>query len=132
MIASPAHRALSLSARRILDRLEIELAKHGGQDNGRLASPYDHFVEFGLHRHAIRAAINELVALGFVEVTQQGRGGNANFRRATLYRLTYRHTDDGEPTHDWRQCRSPVEAEAITAVARGGKPARRPPGGAVN
>ena len=37
MMASPAFRVLSLSARRVLDRLEIELAHHGGQDNGEAA-----------------------------------------------------------------------------------------------
>jgi hypothetical protein len=37
MLESPAYRVLSLSARRVLDRLEIELAHHGGNDNGDLA-----------------------------------------------------------------------------------------------
>ena len=39
MLESPAHRALSLSARKILDRLEIELYHHGGkpEQNGTLA-----------------------------------------------------------------------------------------------
>jgi hypothetical protein len=36
MLRSPAYRILSLSARRCLDRIEIELARHGGQDNGNL------------------------------------------------------------------------------------------------
>jgi hypothetical protein len=36
MMESPAFRVLSHSARRILDRLEIEIAHHGGNDNGRL------------------------------------------------------------------------------------------------
>lgn len=34
MLESPAYRVLSLSARRILDRIDIEHAHHGGQDNG--------------------------------------------------------------------------------------------------
>jgi hypothetical protein len=51
----------------------------------------DHFVEFGIERHAIAPAIRELVALGFVEVTRQGCAGNAGCRQPTLFRLTYRH-----------------------------------------
>ena len=35
MLESPAYCVLSLSARRVLDRLEIELGHHGGKDNGR-------------------------------------------------------------------------------------------------
>ena len=34
MLESPAYRALSLSGHRILDRIEIEMAHHGGTDNG--------------------------------------------------------------------------------------------------
>ena len=90
MLESPAYRVLSLSAHRVMARLEIELAHHGGkpEENGKLPCTFDHFVEFGLHRHAIAPAIRELVALGFVEITQRGSAGNADFRQPTLYRLT--------------------------------------------
>ena len=55
MLESPANRVLSLSAKRILERLEIELYRHGGkpEENGRLPRTFDHFVKFGIHRHAI-------------------------------------------------------------------------------
>jgi hypothetical protein len=36
MLGSPAYRVLRLTAHRIIARLEIELAHHGGTDNGRL------------------------------------------------------------------------------------------------
>jgi hypothetical protein len=48
MLRSPARRALSLSARRILDRLEVESADHGGNDNGKLPCTYQHFMEWGI------------------------------------------------------------------------------------
>src|SRR3974390_676531 len=80
MLESPAYRTLSLSARRVLDRVEIELAHHGGQDNGSLPVTYDDFQSYGIHRHAIWPAIKECVALGFLEITRQGRAGNAEFR----------------------------------------------------
>ena len=37
MLEAPAYRVLSLSARRVLDRVEIELGHHGGNDNGQAA-----------------------------------------------------------------------------------------------
>ena len=35
MLESPAYRVLSRSAHMVLARIEIELAHHGGNDNGR-------------------------------------------------------------------------------------------------
>jgi hypothetical protein len=110
MIESSTFQVLSLSARRVLDRIEIEQAHHGGQDNGRLPVTFDQFVEFGLHRHAISPAIRELCALGFVEVTERGNAGNAQWRRPNLFRLTYRPVGNANPTDEWR---------AITKAAAG-------------
>jgi hypothetical protein len=121
MLESPAHRALSLSARKILDRLEIELYRHGGkpEENGRLPCTFNHFVEFGVHRHAIGPGIRELVALGFVEITRKGSAGNAGYRQSTLYRLTYRHAgSDKRITDDWRRIETIEDAEAVAEGAR--------------
>jgi hypothetical protein len=90
MLESPAYRALSLSGRRVLDRLEIELGHHGGTDNGKLPCTYDDFHDYGIHRHCIARAIRETAALGFVEVTERGCAGNAEYRSPNLFRLTYR------------------------------------------
>jgi hypothetical protein len=83
MLESPANRVLSLSAKRVLERLEIELYLHGGkpEENGRLPCTFDHFVEFGIERHAIAPAIREVVALGFVQITRPGCAGNAGYRQ---------------------------------------------------
>jgi hypothetical protein len=118
MLESPAFRALSLSARKVLDRLEIELHHHGGNDNGKLATTYQHFAEYGMDRHAIGPAIRECVALGFVEITQQGRGGNAEFRVASRYRLTYRHLDKAAPTDEWQRIETLERAETIARMVR--------------
>jgi hypothetical protein len=56
MLESPAYRALSLGAHRALARIEVELAHHGGNDNRKLPVTFDHFVEYGIHRHAIAPA----------------------------------------------------------------------------
>lgn len=129
MIESSANRVLSLSAKLVLERLEIELYQHGGksEENGKLPCTYEHFVEFGIHRHAIAPAIRELVALGFVEVTRQGCAGNAGFRQPALYRLTYRHSGlMPEPTNEWRRIKTLGEAKAIAKIARAQQSERRP------
>ena len=97
MLESPPYRQLSLSARRVLDRLEIELAHHGGMDNGRLPVTFDDFQRYGIDRHAIAPAIRELVALGFIEITEHGRAGNADWRSPNRFRITYKHTKDAGP-----------------------------------
>src|SRR5882724_1434268 len=84
MLASPARRVLSLSARRCLDVIEIELARHGGNDNGKLPITYEDFVDYGIDRHAIKPALNELEELGFIRITEHGRAGNAENRRPNL------------------------------------------------
>lgn len=118
MIRSPAMRVLSLSARRVLERLEVEMADHGGTENGRLPVTYADLVEWGIDRHAIAPAIRELVALGFIEVTERGRAGNAEYRTPSLYRLTFRHTKYAGPTDDWRQIETIEGAQALAIAAR--------------
>jgi len=116
MLRSPAWRALSLSARRVLDRIEIELADHGGTDNGKLPVTYDDFVRYGVERHAIGPAIREVVALGFVKITEAGRAGNADWRKPTLFRLTFRNTKY-TPTNEWQKI-TEEQAKAIARTAR--------------
>jgi hypothetical protein len=116
MLRSPAWRALSLSARRILDRIEIELADHGGTDNGKLPVTYENFVRYGIERHAIRPAIREVIALGFIEITEAGRAGNAEWRKPNLFRLTYRNTKYA-PTNEWEKI-TEEQAELIARTAR--------------
>jgi hypothetical protein len=129
MLESPANRVMSLSAKRILERLEIELFHHGGkpEQNGLLPCTFDHFEEFGIHRHAIAPAIREAVALGFVQITRPGCAGNAGYRQPTLYRLTYRHFGSHrETTDEWKRIKTIEEAEAIAERARGKQSERRP------
>jgi hypothetical protein len=59
-----------------------------------------------------------LAALGFIEVTEQGRAGNAEWRRPTQFRLTYRHTANANPTDEWRRVKTAEDAEAIARAAR--------------
>jgi len=118
MLESYPFRALSLSARRVLDRLEIELAHHGGVDNGQLPVTFDDFQRYGIDRHAIAPAIRELVALGFVEVTEHGRAGNAEWRTPNRFRLTYKHTNSAGPTHEWKRIQTTERASEKAKEAR--------------
>jgi len=123
MLESPAFCVLSLSARRVLDRLEIELASHGGRDNGQLPLTYAQLEVYGLHKDAIAPAIRECVALGFVEVTQRGRASStAEYRHPSKYRLTYRPTEHGVASDEWRRIKSGEEAETRARTARQSPP----------
>ena len=127
MLESPAWCVLSLSARRVIERIEIELAHHGGNDNGRLPVPYNDFVAYGIERHAIAPAIREAEALGFIKLTQHGRGGNAEHRQPNLFGLTFAYARDGRdnpPTHDWRKIKTGEEAVTIARAARAAKDER--------
>jgi hypothetical protein len=125
MLESPAMRALSLAARRILDRIEIELARHGGKDNGRLPVTFSDFEQFGIHRRAIGPGIRELEALGFIQVTERGCAGNAGFRSPNLFRITYRDAGNKPATDDWAGTTSDEEAERIARAAREAPPSER-------
>ena len=118
MIESPPFRVLSLSAHRVLARLEVELAHHGGMDNGRLPVTYDDYQQYGIDRHAIAPAIRELTALGFIEVTEHGCAGNAEWRTPNRFRLTYKPTKDANPTDDWKWIQTIDQAMAKAQAAR--------------
>ena len=122
MLESPAYRVLSLSAHRVLTRIQIELANHGGKDNGKLPVTYDDFQAYGVDRHAIGPALRELAALGFIEITEKGRAGNAEWRTPSLYRLTFRGPGGGyDGTHEWRLV-SEGQAKSLAQAARAQKP----------
>ena len=117
MLESPAYRVLSLSAHRVLARVEIELKRHGGEDNGKLPITYEQFVEYGIHRHAIAPAIRECEMLGFLEA-ERGKAGNREYRAPSTYRLTYQAVGRARPTHDWQRTQTLKDAEAMARAAR--------------
>jgi len=125
MLESYAYRVLSLSARRVLDRIEIEFARHGGkgEENGRLPVTYSDFERYVIDRHAIRPAINEAIALGFLEITECGTAGNREFRSTNKFRLTYRPAKGipGDGSHQWRLFNSIEDAMNTARLARTGR-----------
>jgi hypothetical protein len=133
MLESYAYRVLSLSAHRVLDRIEIEFARHGGkaEENGRLPVTYSDFESYGIDRHAIRPAIQEAMALGFIEITECGTAGNREFRSPNKFRLTYRPAKGipGDGSHEWRLFSSIEDAMNTARLARSGRfdRAHKPP-----
>jgi hypothetical protein len=124
MLESPAYCALSLSAHRVMSRIEIELGAHGGNDNGRLPVTKQDLMRYGVSHDQIAPAIRELEALGFIRVMERGRGGNAEHRKPNLFFLTFAHGRDSRanpPSHDWRRIKTMHEAESIASAARANK-----------
>jgi len=124
MLESPAYRVLSLAAHRVISRIEIELASHGGNDNGRLPVTKLDFMQYGIHHNAVAPAIREAEALGFIRVTERGRGGNAEHHQANLFFLTFAYSRDSRshpPTQDWRKIKTIEQAEATAQEARANK-----------
>src|SRR5258707_8997035 len=123
MLESPAYMVLSLSAHRVIDRISIEMAHHGGQDNGLLPVTYDDFVGYGIDRHAVAPAIREAVALGFIAITERGRASAGEFRSPNKFRITFqpilkRNRATIEPTHEWRDIKTIENAQVLAKAAR--------------
>src|SRR5262249_17855270 len=78
------------------------------------------FVAYGVSKHAVAPAIRELEALGFIEVTERGRGGNAEWRIPNKFRLTYRpqwYAPYAE-WNEWRLIKTVERAEELAEAAR--------------
>ena len=126
MVESPAWSALSLSARRVIDRIEIEHGHHGGNDNGKLPVTFDDFESFGISHKSVAPAIREVQALGFAKITERGRPSESDFgRHPNKFRLTYLPVPRGmkwhDPTDEWKRIQTLEEAEKIAKEARSAK-----------
>ena len=132
MLVSPAFRALSINGYRALFFICHEQCLHAGQENGQLFAPYNQLEAWGCSRSEIAAAIDELVAFGWIEIQRgarlEGRPG------ASRYRLTWLADGNGSPpTNRWAKVTIAdvelFEAERREArtKARNQKSARRPP-----
>jgi hypothetical protein len=125
MRRSPAWRALPDTARRVLDRLEVEHMEHAGTANGQLICTYDQFARAGIRRASVALALRQLAALGFIRVTEQGGRAIAELRQPSRYWLTYppvlsqlgSRPDQTGPTNDWRFITTEEEAAAALEKA---------------
>lgn len=119
MLELPAYRVLTLAAHRVLARLEVELMRHGGNDNGHLAVTYPQFIDYGVRKNSVAAAVRELKALGFIEITERGCAGNAGYGKPNQYRLIYRSAvgAPADGSHEWRRVKTVEDALTIQKEA---------------
>jgi hypothetical protein len=90
---------LSINARRVMDRLLIENARHKGEANGQLRMSFHQFIDHGISgRSTVSNAVTELVEAGLLHVTKPPRMGKIN--APNFYRITFYGTID-EP-HSWQ------------------------------
>jgi hypothetical protein len=127
LLESPALRVLSRHAHLVLMRVELELRRHAGRANGKLIVTTEQFIEYGVERRRIPAALRELEALGILGIIH-GRGGNAEHRKPNLFLVNYlcgAVESRDEITNTWRRIESLEQAKQIVRDARGAKDANR-------
>jgi hypothetical protein len=77
------------------------------------------FEKFGVCMDAIGPAIREVEAPGFIQVTEEGRAGNGEWRRPNKFALTHLPTiDNPKASEGWKQIKTIAEAMTIAAAAR--------------
>ena len=119
MLESPAWRALTPSAKRCIERIAIELAHHGGRDNGELPVTYRNFRAFGVYMDGIRLALAEAVALGFIEMTPGHASLSPDYGRAARFRILFLNCIGPLPDHTrWKRFKTLDEAKLTGKLAR--------------
>ena len=116
LLSSVAWRGRSINCTRLIDFLEIEHLRHGGNENGALLAPYIQLVNFGITRRLIAATIREAEKRGLVRVERGGKRGTT-MTELSRYRLTFLWTKTRKngfwdwqlPTDDWKH----VKGDAI-------------------
>ena len=119
MMESPAWRAMSENARRLLDRVMLEHMAHAGTENGNLPVTYDDLGRWGIRRNSVAPVIAEAVALGWL-LHQRGQASHvAGKGHPQRFGLAWLPTSDGEPAVDgWRRITTTAQAKATAAAAR--------------
>jgi hypothetical protein len=97
--------ALSITARRVLDRLIAEHLKHGGRENGRLHVSYRQLAQWTRANDGnIPPALAELVDLGLLVITHGERVAGSSKVAPNVYRLTFfPDHEDAASTDEWRR-----------------------------
>jgi hypothetical protein len=110
VMESPEWRGLAINARRVMDRLLIENARHQRRNNGSLRVSYGQFVDHGVGRRLVKQSIMELVKAGFLTVSQRIQDGG--WSPPNVYRITFLGTLNGPRT--WNpKARLPEAAKII-------------------
>jgi hypothetical protein len=124
MLESPAWAAMTLAARKVVDRIAIEHLGHGLGFNGELTVTYDDFERFGLRRSSVLEAIAVANGLGFIDVTVRGARSYGVRKVPSQYGLTWLPRRDGTPASNrWKGI---DQGMADAAVRRARERAWRP------
>ena len=129
MVESYAMRAMSKNARMVVDRICVEHMSHAATKNGALIVTFDNFEQFGIRRGSIYSAIDEAVAIGFIDLVEKGARGYGQFPgKPNVFRIAWLPTATGEPaSRRWDRHRSLAAAQRIAKEARRAAAARQAP-----
>lgn len=124
VLGSLLFRALSVTARRILDFALHEHCSNGGAENGNLAIPYSQLTGWGVTPADAARGLEELIVAGFLRKTFQGRrteGGPASRFAITWFSegrwRPLRNRDEGAPaSNEWMAVAAKLQAERIGTV----------------
>lgn len=120
---SPSWSMAPVPLRRILERLENEHMRHGGQNNGALFVSFSQIVECGVSRRNIAPCLALGESLGLIEVIRPD-SITGDIRAPNAYRLTYLPTKSVAPTDEWKAV-SRQDAEACIRTFNFGDRGRR-------
>ena len=120
MLESEAWRAMTIGARRVVERIELEHMAHAGTMNGELKVTYNDFTEYGSSsRHMTSESIRIAQRLGFIDVVERGVRAFGDARRPSRYALTWLPRCDRTPaTNRWQRITTRAAARAAVAEAR--------------
>lgn len=118
---SVAWKVLSSAAKQIYWRINVEHMAHGGRENGRLPCTYTDFEKYGVRRKSISKALDELVALGFIEITRKGHlRPEGDSGAPSQYRITcipvYKSDGVERATNEWRRFETVADAKQAVAI----------------
>ncbi|WP_074061081.1 hypothetical protein [Rhizobium etli] len=118
MLISPAWQRAPRPLLRLIERLEIEHLRHGGQNNGELYVSYPQFVAYGMSKKSIRSTLKLGEELGLLQVIREERIIQGDIRPANCYRLTYVPAKGKQnPTDEWK-CVTEERAIALVGTYR--------------
>lgn len=120
MLESPAWRALTGNAMKVVLRIVLEHLKHGGVENGVLPVTYQDFVRYGVRRNAIRESKVIAIHLGWIDETSTGEvPWHGDIRRPSTFALTWLPYRNGAlATNRWARIKSDLDAKAAIKRAK--------------
>src|SRR5439155_12553267 len=114
-----AWRAMGIQERRVVERIILEHMAHAGTDNGNLPVTYTDFLDDGVRDKSLTTAIAVVEALGWIDITVQGKASFEERRYPSRYALTWlpQPTRGKLATNRWREIKTLEGAKAVVEVA---------------